>query len=806
MSKCDAKYKNLNEIQSFSEQRYATVQLMEQVCMNDEYLKQQVTKLEYLSPPAIRKRFNPVLLDDGNSFGCVLNQDGEVTFSDEREKEIPVNFNDLDLFDLDKSDCEFEAYLDGDVSKFRACVPLNETSVTVNTSCKNWEGSTPMEAFWYVGYDRAKPYQVKPEWLKNWKDTTIPSVCRAQTFTIPDGISNGRLESVNLRVNGSGSEWSYWGSPLYVQIWRVKKRKTYKAEWVPSQKKIRTVTPRVVEEIYFPDGNPYSALATAEYHPKHIESGYITLEFNKSIEVNAGEHYAIVMLSPLSNPKHSPTIGGFRRSLHRGKYAHGDAFYSEDNGRNWKRYGNTFGRNDPVDFAFQCNIKEYSSLTRRTGEEFYLYLKPIFANQIKKVTVNATGSDGSPSSSTKKLIFEVSSDGINWSEIGQDYSVSFGQDSEGYYPNVAFVRARMEAIPGSGSTTTDTPSVSNMVIELDMEPAKEMYARTEVYNPRTEPMQGATLWGRIYAPFVVEPTVDGSVEVILDSEKSESFEIITAEELPNYTYTEDGVVKCRIPGVDAEKITAVDVDERYGYLIDHPEVIKLFKDNNIYVKPYSRVENNETVTYMLSFEEGVQLTRSPGYPIISCSVTPFGDVPDKSNIDYAEWVDYRFDYDGDIINFHDSVITDMPVGSLKITYNPVFIQDLSETEIGKRSDGDEGLILDYFKETFIIGNSEVASRSIKLRVPAVDPIREVLLNEVELIEDVDFSVDYVNQTLIFPVNNEDGASSILKFGDVLSVVYTPELVDVGLSVGYRAKRGSLDKTIHISGNYFEYKV
>ena len=37
---CEPKYKNLNRIQSFSEQRYVTVQLMEQACMNDEYLKQ----------------------------------------------------------------------------------------------------------------------------------------------------------------------------------------------------------------------------------------------------------------------------------------------------------------------------------------------------------------------------------------------------------------------------------------------------------------------------------------------------------------------------------------------------------------------------------------------------------------------------------------------------------------------------------------------------------------------------------------------------------------------------------------------
>ena len=45
MAKCPPQYKNLNEIQSFSEQRYATVQWAEQNCENDEYLKQEVDEL-----------------------------------------------------------------------------------------------------------------------------------------------------------------------------------------------------------------------------------------------------------------------------------------------------------------------------------------------------------------------------------------------------------------------------------------------------------------------------------------------------------------------------------------------------------------------------------------------------------------------------------------------------------------------------------------------------------------------------------------------------------------------------------------
>ena len=80
MTKCKPSYKNLNLIQSFSEQRYVTVQLLEQICMNDEWLRQQVEKLKYLSSPAIRKwfRFSENSLDLSKSWGCKVSNEGDV--------------------------------------------------------------------------------------------------------------------------------------------------------------------------------------------------------------------------------------------------------------------------------------------------------------------------------------------------------------------------------------------------------------------------------------------------------------------------------------------------------------------------------------------------------------------------------------------------------------------------------------------------------------------------------------------------------------------------------------------------------
>ena len=49
-------------------------------------------------------------------------------------------------------------------------------------------------------------------------------------------------------------------------------------------------------------------------------------------------------------------------------------------------------------------------------------------------------------------------------------------------------------------------------------------------------------------------------------------------------------------------------------------------------------------------------------------------------------------------------------------------------------------------------------------------------------------------------------NTILNVNDKLEVVYTPNLEDVGIAIGYRAKRTNKDKQMIIKPNYIEYKV
>ena len=100
----------------------------------------------------------------------------------------------------------------------------------------------------------------------------------------------------------------------------------------------------------------------------------------------------------------------------------------------------------------------------------------------------------------------------------------------------------------------------------------------------------------------------------------------------------------------------------------------------------------------------------------------------------------------------------------------------------------------------------LTNRRVPLRSPALDPLRDIFLNGEEIIEDVDFTVDYNANELVFPVINIDEESTLLSLNDILEVVYTPSLDDAGISIGYYAKRENIRKQCYIKPNYIEFKT
>lgn len=813
MSKCKPNYKNLQEIKSFSEQREVTVQLVEQACMNDEWLRHEVKSLDYRVSPSYRKRFSPILLDSLQSWGCVTTTDGEVIFNNSTSDEIHIDFDEhMNLVDEMQSTCDFETHTEGtDDDKtvtHRAILTTKElTEEFTGEKCLN--ENKHVNSFWYVGYDKTKPYEVRPDWLKQWRDLEIPSVARAQTFKCN---KTGFVSSVSIKLENTGVTNSNWGSPLYVQIQDTVKKVVDKTKWDAKKKKSVPVYKngqKVTETVYYPKGNPHNPLALGTYNPSHTTPGFISILFDKPVKLLKDHHYAICFYSPLSHPDHCPRIGGWGRNCFADKYEYGDAFLSERNGRNWIRYGKNdldvkyqMGKYTPLDFCFQLNMFNKDEEYNGSGEEEaeYLYLKPIFSNPITSVKLSAQDT-GDVSGGNVHIQYQVSQNGKIWTDIDKTTTKEFVNPTP-----MLFVRAKMWR---DTSSPTVTPVIEKITLNLTMNLPNEFYARTEFYHPNTTPMLGASHWGRIYAPFECDKDTDCTVEIIQDKLSKDNFNIITAEELPELTSELD---------VDHTLISSDNLNERYQYLIDNPDVVDLLNTHNIYVKPYTDDQGVVhpfgwwTVNESGEREGGFKLTQCPAYPMLECTFEPTsGDT-----FYLGEWHDYIVDYTNDTVLFDEGLINEFPIGAMTFTYNPVFIQDLILSEVGDWIDSEtglleQGLILDYFKETITVTSEHVLNKIVPLRVSPIDPIKELIVipdegDETELFEDVDFSINYVDKEIIFPIVNMDNASPIIKEGDVIQIVYTPNIPEKGLAIGYRGKRTNLNNQVRIKANYIEYKV
>ena len=808
MVNCEPKYKNLNRIQSFSEQMYPTVELFRQICQNDEYLKQKLEEVEYLTPPAVRKRFNPIPVDPKVSYGYMETTEHEIIFDTDTNKSRTIDFSDDTYIDRDQSTAVIDHYVDDGTIVNQAVLP--NVPGEIDKSVKNWvEPHSQINTHWYVGYDKNATYQIRPNWIKDPKLSEIPSVCRAQTFTIPEG-KDGKLEAVSLHLANNGTVWGSWGSPLIIQIWKTVKKTVQKMTW---DKKTKTNTPVAgeTETIAWPEGNPRNCIAETTFDPSKIEPGFVSITFPQPPRLEEGESYALVFMSPLSNWSHCPRIGGWGRNCANSKYMLGDAFLSNNKGRKWERYGRNDlkvdyhqGRLTPSDFAFQLNIRQDPS-TYETGDH-YLYLKPIHTNPFKKVTLSCTDS-GDAASFPGKLLYQVSSDGRTWYDL-VNHERAFSPDSEGNYPRTLFIRVKMWT-----TDNTKTPAIQSITASFVNVLPKQMYVRTHFYYPKVSPMMGASHWGRIFAPVNIDPSTDCKIEVIQEKQVIDHFQVITAQELEELTWIE---------GLDIDKITNEDLTVRYQYLIDNKTAIELLREKGIYVLPWEDADEELHGMSFWTLDDDdnkvytpFQLTNSPAYPMLECQLQPDGD---EGVWNPGEWYDYTVDYTKDTIVLAEDLIEKLPVGSITFTYNPVFIQDLVQSEVGRTYNSSTGkyinnpLIIDYFKQDFIVEDRILETRQVPLRVSPVDPLRSVILNkdtdnERELIEDTDFTVDYTKGLIIFDIISDDEYSTILNANDTLEVVYTPNLEDVGIALGYTCTRGeNTDKQVRIKQNWIEYKV
>ena len=759
-------YKNVG-LESFGEQQYVHSELLQQFMANEEYLLQLARKIEYLTPPAVRKHF--ILREsfyDEESYGCVV--EGEnIRFDNSKNKQIWVDFNDLNLIDTVKTTAFIDQRVQTDQNQNssvekQCTIPLTETS-TIDSTTRDYspwtirdnQGNVTSDdmtcnEYWYIGFDRNRNYETRPNWLGNMLNGEIPGITRAQTFKAK---ASGLLESVVLNLKGSTNT----GMPLVVEIRRCEQ----------------------VDSVFQPVNSDHPHLAYQEVRFSNSDPGVYSVTFDHPPVLEQNQTYAIVLLSPLSHPTNCYWVGGWNKHCHADCYEDGNAFWSWNCGYNWVRYGKDeeeidyhWGKYAPQDFAFQCHIKQISNVYIK-NKDYYLYLKPILSNPVTKIEINA---DDTIADNTTTIQYQVSQDGVNWTNVGESKTVTFQNPVQ-----TTFVRVKLR------TTSTYTPKINNILLTLTTNAPTSMYAKTRTYNPKINGVLSANVWGRIFAPFTVDPTVTCTAEIISEKIVSENFSIIEPNDLVKYTWIED---------LDADAINRS--SNLTKYIQDNPSVVRILREHQVYV---------------LGFITDLQFVTPPSYPIRECNLTPAES--GVKNKGYGEWYDFTVDYDSDTLTFRNNVLSNLVKGTLTVTYNPVFIQGLTAEEVGFRNpnkattDGDlndEGLILDYFKETLVVTEDNVETRRLSLRALPLDPIRHLYHNGEELKQDRDYSIDFNKKEIVFPIINTDNESSRLNINDTIEIIYTPNIDDNGIAIAWYAKRTNLLKQVKIEPYYIEYKA
>ena len=118
-----------------------------------------------------------------------------------------------------------------------------------------------------------------------------------------------------------------------------------------------------------------------------------------------------------------------------------------------------------------------------------------------------------------------------------------------------------------------------------MKEPKEMYVRTHFYKPSLgDKILGASVWGRVYAPFLVEDNVDCTVELITNNQPTVGFHLIDVTSIVSEC---DEYLSTDIITEMSNKDSALDL---CNYIVENSTILDTLKAENIYVKPYSSTD------------------------------------------------------------------------------------------------------------------------------------------------------------------------------------------------------------------------
>lgn len=519
-------------------------------------------------------------------------------------------------------------------------------------------------------------------------------------------------------------------------------------------------------------------------------------------------------------------------------------YTSTDNCDSWVKSGNSIlDRMRPRAFSYQTFIQPLKTEKTFENGKFVVYWKPIKTNPIQSIQLIPTSQNGN-------VRWEVSVNMKDWHSLTHpqwDYNFSNEGSSYERDQNSLYIRAILE------SDENNKPVINGLKAIIKTKPATTAYLKTLFYNPRLGNLLGSSLWSKLGTNVTLTPPITDDVDVKIDvirnmvmkdmvkcdghtlsfplSEKPSKPLVnvtihpdtlyLTGDEqiidhdsttAPSTTITPENKQKFE----ELQKILTK-IDELYEIikksddtehqssmkvLADHffnvdgiinklqceKDALKLLKESVTPLKSLDGCDKSECLlNYIVMLRNiiinTINLLKNPTSKFIE--VVPQVPGRDDGTLELTENRDYTIDYEQGILTLVDA----WGFGTLKIEYYPLWIQSLRLKDFPFRTD----FLTEIFPNT----------NTLKLRTVPLDPLRTVEQykkekNEwIELAEDIDYKVDYIQKTVHIIKDSEN-----MEY----RVKYTPYLVDEGLALAYRMERKDNSHQAAVKSCYFQNRV
>ena len=853
MTKCPKEYKNLG-LDSFGNKRKVTEEMLGQFCKNDAYLKEQINQIWDTTDPETRVWQNDIHANMLESYSItkgtteVTDSYGNVStkncysLSNNTSFSGSSDFKNLDPIDISKTTARI------DTAEGCAEIPVNK-GTSNNDATHNYGawGTFQSNEYWYVGWNRANVYSPE-EFRNNPNSSSIPSVCRGQKF-VP--TVTGRLRTLTLNLKGH-ADAEY---PLIVEIYEYPKLSNttplasteYRfsttsqalvainfesAPLLEKDKKYAFVLRSPLtsfEKAYaiggwsnscyttvgsgdtYPEGdsflsenNGYSWIG----HGKHEDVPYhegseppFDFGFQAVLEVTTTKYpinkeyevdFKVQRMNPITYAKITPT-----QEIATGTTI---TWYISQNGKSWEilndanNYSTTFATdNNPV-----STYMFLKAVMKTTNES---YTPKINYVSIHCDTLKAL------KGYLKTELFKPRTSPMLGASIW----------SNCYCPYKADANATVKVDLYRDMLVRDRFKVINLTSIIDY-PIESEFVHDYYFEDRQNKIHPVA-----YEDITAQDITDSEAGIIASIRNTNSVEIIKEYTNKHYLDLTENECVLFINKLNAELVKVNTSELAKTFIKKYPLFVKHLRRHDIYLVGTNIIPLKNLSVYPVHYayfrtEAGVLTPLTPDIDyVVNYTAKDYdlilNDViydREKNKVSSLTFLDPD---ETQVNTTENNTLFKLVAGDFEIEYNPVWVSDLQMRDFVKYDENNEvvkskegytvynGFKLDVMTENiYITKTNNIIDTVYNLKVQPLPALRRVLLNkdtdyELELYEDIDFTVDYDHKKLKLNYDN-------FSTGDIITVKYTPNLPDVGLGVAYRMNRTDSNNQAYILPNYF----